>query len=361
MSSNPTESPDLSALWGYPLQPAHCPKCDVAHLIPADMETALCPACYDAHLEPQPTLVNPEHPELVLDFAISPSQMRERFQDWLKGVWLHPEELKTEFLTRRLTRTFIPLWLIDGKVVGTWQAQMGYDYQVASSQEVFNDGKWTTRKLTETRIRWEPRSGTAKRTYQNLSIPALDDHSRLIKNLGKFKLENATNYTSKPLERASIRVPSLLPEAAWPFAKTGFDRLVAEDCRRASGAQHVDEFIIDADYQDQNWTQLLLPVFTTAYRDENGKVHPILINGQNGKIFGVKFASQKQGRNWSLGLFVVALISFALGLLFAAGTALLPLLGVISLAFFASALFIGIIAPIPVIWAWNFNRSKDDA
>jgi hypothetical protein len=351
--------PEISTLWERPLQPAHCPQCGVAHLIPKEMHTALCPACFSAPLEPQPTVIRPEPPELLLDFAITPSQVRARFEAWLKGVWLRPKELAPGVLTQRLTRTFVPMWLVDGMVQGTWQAQMGFDYEVASSQEVFRGGRWTTRKLTETRIRWEPRSGTAERKYQNLSVPALDEHTRLMRGLGKFKMEAASAYSAASLERASVRVPSLLPDAAWPLAKSGFDRLVAKDCQKATSAQHVDAFIVDAEYQEQHWTQLLLPVYTTAYRDEDGKIYPILIHGQNGKVFGVRRASQRQARNWSLGIAALALVCFVLGLLFAAGTALLPPLGVISLFFFGAALFLGIAAPIPAIWAWNFNQKSN--
>jgi hypothetical protein len=351
--------PEISDLWGQDLKPTHCTKCDIAHLIPAKMDTALCPACYNARLVPQPTVIRPEPPEMLLDYKITPIQIKEYLKNWLKGVWLHPKELSPEILAQRLTRTFIPVWLVDGRVTGSWQAQMGYDYQVASSQEVFHNGGWTTRRQTETRIRWEPRVGTVERYYQNLSVPALEEHTSLKRGLGEFDLKAASDYSPSQLEIASIRVPSLLPDTAWPLAKSGFDRLTARDCQIASDAQHVDEFIIEADYQNLNWTQLLLPVYTTAYRDENGKVYPILIHGQNGKILGIRRASQQQARNLSLGLIIVALVCFLLGLLLAAGTTLLPLLSIISLVFFGGALLAGIIAPIPAFWAWNFNRIRD--
>jgi hypothetical protein len=363
MNDNPTQSspeyPDISALWQHPLQPAHCPNCDVAHLIPKELETALCPACFNARLEPQPTVIRPEPPELLVDFALTPAQVRTRFETWLKGVWLRPKELAPSVLTYRLTRTFVPMWLVDGQVSGNWQAQMGYDYEVASSQEVYRSGRWTTRELTETRIRWEPRAGSVARAFQNLSVPALDEHTHLVKGLGKFKIDSASSYSAAPLESASVRIPSLLPEAAWPLAKSGFDRLAAKDCQQAAAAQHVDEFAIEAEYREQHWTQLLLPVYTTAYRDEDGKIYPILVHGQTGKIFGLRRASQRQARNWSLGIAALALVCFVLGLLFAASTALFPPLGAVSLLFFGGALFVGIASPIPAIWAWNFNQKSN--
>jgi hypothetical protein len=356
MISPSNHNQELSTLWGLSLQPAYCPKCEVAHLIPGKLEGTLCPACFSKRLEHQPSVIRQEPPELILNFMISPDQVEMGFKDWVKGIWFRPKELDPNLLSRRLNRTFFPLWLVDGKITGTWQAQMGYDYQVASSQETYQNGTWKTRKVNETRIRWEARTGTIERRYQNLSVPALEEHPRLMNGIGKYKLDTATSYSPLQLENASIRVPSLLPESAWPMAKSNFDRFAAKDCQIAAEAQHIEEFIIQSNYEDQNWTQLLLPMYTTAYQDEDGIVHTILINGQNGKLFGMKRASQRQTRIVSLVLLGIALLCFVLGLLFAVGTTIFPILGLFSLIFFTLALLLGISAPFPAIWAWNFNR-----
>ena len=349
------ESNELEG-WEISLQPARCPSCNVAHLIPADRQKALCPACYATHLETQPTVLRPEPPELLLNYKISPAQVRQRFQDWLKGMWLRAPELEAGVLASRLTKTFIPMWLVDGTVTGNWKAQMGYDYQVASSQEVYRGGSWTTHKQTETRIRWEPRAGSLERTYQTLSVPALDEHTTMMRGIGEYRRESAPAYDAGALEKASVRVPSLLPEEAWPLAKSGLDRLAADDCQTAADAQHVDEYSIEADYQNLNWTQLLLPVYTTAYRDEEGKIYPVLVNGQTGKISGIRRASQKRGWYWTGGLFGLALVCFLLGAGLTAATPLLPVLGAIGGGLFLVSLVLGLAAPIPIAWAWNFNR-----
>jgi hypothetical protein len=360
MISATNQNQELSNLWGRTLQPAHCPNCEVTHLIPDILEDTLCPACFSERLERQPSVIRQEPPELMVNFEIAPDQVKVRLKEWVKGIWFRPNELDPDLLEKRLNRTFIPLWLVDGKITGTWQAQMGYDYEVASSQETYQNGTWRTRKVSETRIRWEARTGTIERRYQNLRIPALEEHAWLMNGLGKFKLDKATSYSPLHLENAFVRVPSLLPEAAWPLVKSNFDRFSAKDCQIASDAQHVEEFIIQANYEDLNWTQLLLPMYTTTYRDEDDIVYTILINGQNGKIFGIKRASQQQTRLLSLGLLATALLCFILGLLFAVGTTILPILGFFSLILFTIALLVGISAPVPAIWAWNFNRSHGE-
>lgn len=348
--------PDVAESWGLALQPASCPHCGVTHLVPAGREGIDCPACFSATLEPQPAPPRPEPPELLLEYAIALAQVEGTLEKWLASVWLRPPDLKSSVLLSRLTRTYIPMWLVDGVVDGTWAARMGYDYQVASSQEEYRGGRWISREHTETRIRWEPRTGQVERTYRNLGTPALEEHDRLWAGLGTFDLGAARAYEPRSLEGATVRAPSLLPEEAWPIARVGFDRFAAADCQVAAGAQHVEEYAIQAEYRDRHWTQLLLPVYASAYHDDEGHVIPILVNGQTGHVYGRRCASQKRGWRWSGGLALVALLCFLLGALLAVASVLLPLLLVGAVVLLVSSLVLGIAAPTPVIWAWQFNR-----
>lgn len=351
---------DYGSLWQLALKATRCPKCELEFLVTPGRENAFCPICFEARLETMPSTLRPEPPELLVPFAITPDQVNTRLQEWLKGNWLRPDELNADLLTRRLTRTFIPMWLVDGQVRGQWQADMGYDYQVASSQEIFRGGHWTTLKRTETRIRWEARAGTLERRYENLGVPALENHQSLVKRLGDFKIASAPRYQPSGLEKSVVQVPGLLPEAAWPLAQSAFDRLAAGDCQQAAAAQHHETFEIQAEYEQLNWTQLLLPTYTSAYRDENGKTIPIRINGQNGQIAGSRRASQKKGNLWSLSIAGLALLFFMAGLIASAATPLLPFLGVLAVIFLVFAVLAGLAAPIPAIWAWNFNRKEKE-
>lgn len=356
MSDRQSTSPDIAALWGLALQAVSCSQCGVAHLIPAGREGSTCLTCLSGILEPQPTLLRPEPPESILEFAFPPARVDNALKRWIGGMWLCPPELNPSVLLSRLTKTYIPMWLVDGSVVGTWTAQMGYDYQVASSQEEYSRGQWVTYERTETRIRWEPRVGQVERTYLNLVVPALEEHDRLWTGLGGFDLDAARDYAASSVADASVRVPSLLPDEAWPLARAKFDRLVAADCQVAAGAQHIEEVAIQAEYGDLHWTQLLLPVYASSYRDDEGRVIPVLINGQTGRVYGQIRVSQKRGWRWSRGLAIAALLCFLLTALLAVASAWLPSLiwGAVVLLVFS--LVLGVAAPIPVIWAWQFNH-----
>jgi len=264
--------------------------------------------------------------------------------------------MQVERLVTRLERVVVPMWLVDGQVVGVWQARMGYDYQVESAQERFIDGKgWTTQHLRETRIRWEPRAGRVRRSYENLAVSALEERERAVfqTRLGHYDLERATPYIPENMAGMSVRVPSLLPDEAWPDARTAFDSAAAADCRRGAGAQHHAEFELIADYEKLHWTQMLLPAFVTYYQDDAGHLFPVWVNGQSGRVNGVRRASMRKAWRIAGGAAAVALVTF-----FAGALAALLSAGSVSSLLLAASFFLLVVAALPVLWAWQFNTQQ---
>ncbi len=349
---------DTVTAWGTSLQAAGCSKCGQAYLVPQNRINDTCPNCFAAKLSPQGARLRPEPPELVAPFNISPTQVENALSKWLEKVWLRPSELNTQTLRSRLRKTYIPMFLVDGKVNGAWQAQAGYDYQVVSSQENFSSGQWKTQQITKTRVRWEPRAGTMERDYENIAVPATEDHDSLMKALGDYKIDAAQPYSVEALTESSVRVPTLTPESAWSYAQSGLNHFAANDCQLASDAQHIEEFKFNGDYQNLNWTQLLLPVYTTAYKDDDGKIHRVMINGQSGHVNGKLRASPKTAWLWAgiiaagaFGCFIVTLLTGLIGLA-------VPPVFLIAAVLFVVSLIIAVVALVPLIWAWNFNSKN---
>jgi hypothetical protein len=352
------EEGDIRRIWGADLQAIGCLNCGVAHLVPASEQLGLCPNCWSEDLAPQPARLRPEPPELAIPFAddLERDALSLRLGEWLRGVWLRPQDLQTAHLMSRLHRLFVPRWLVDGTAVGTWGARMGFDYQVESSQEHFVENQgWTTRRLRETRVRWEPRVGVIQRTYQNLAVPALEraEEAAFKARAGTYHLDQAIPYAAATVAGAAVRVPSLLPKEAWPFGRKALDSRVADDCQRAAEAQHSEEFEWEAGYRQVNWTQLLLPVFVTYYTDDTGRIVPVWINGQNGRVGGVRRASMRKAWGVAAVLALVAVLAFL-----ASGAAVMLNVEAIAALVMALGFFIALGAAAPVIWAWQFNQRE---
>jgi len=344
------------AAWYAPLQPAGCAHCGLVHLVPPERLGQRCPACSGALLTAQPAPVRPEPPELALPFRLTPAQAGAALDGWARGVWLRPAELSGPVLQQRLQPMYVPMWLVDAEVVGAWFTQAGYAYQVASTNENFKSGQWVTQHVHETRTRWEPRAGQVQRAYANVAAPALEDHARLLQRLGQFPLAAAQPYAPSAIQAAAVRVPSLTPEAAWPFARARLDEQVAADLQAAAGAQQLDQMRLTVSYQGQHWTQLLLPVYATAYQDEAGAWHAVHLNAHTGQISGLRRASQRLGWQWTAAIAAVAVVLFILAAALTALGVLLPPIVALGGLLMVLSFVVGLVAPLPAVWAWQFNR-----
>ena len=348
------EATDVAAVWGTPLTAIHCAKCGEAHLV-KDVPPR-CPFCLAGPVESQPAYLPKEPPEQTVEYQVSKTELRAALERWTKGIWFRPGDMKADAMAQRAQRYLVPLWLVDGQVQAAWRADVGFDYQVVSSQDRYRDGTgWSSQEVQETRVRWEPRAGRLERQYENLPAPALDDYRKLMGRLGDYNLSRRTAYAPEAVSDGAVRVPTLEPEAAWPGAQTAFVRATQAECQQAAAADHIRDFTIDAQYSGLNWTLLLLPAYVTWY-EEGGQVWPVLVNGQIGHVSGARRASPRKARNASLITGAIALLLILLGgLLSLAGLLFPPLIaigGVILLIGVVPAL----IAPIPAIAVWAYNR-----
>jgi len=374
---------DVAAVWGVRMAAVHCARCGEAHLVPesalsevegsgaeGDAVSLLCPFCFQGPVTPQPVYLREEPPEQVLPYGISERKLAGILDRWTQGTWFRPAELKARVLVQRARRYLIPLWLVDGQVEGAWRADVGFDYQAVSYQDRYSDGRgWSSQEVREERVRWEPRVGRISRRYENLVAPALEGHRALMARLGGgstdltkvFDLSQRTGYSPEAVTGGAVRIPTLEPETAWPGAEAAFVRAAGAECRQAAGADHVRDFTLEAEYEDLNWTLLLLPTYVTWYR-EGERVWPVLVNGQSGRVSGVRRASTRKANVASLILGGVALILFLVGGLLALLGAALPPVSVVGGALLIAGLLLAVVAPIPAIGVWVFNRrsSPDD-
>jgi hypothetical protein len=343
-------------LWGLPLQPAGCSQCRQVYLVEATRLGGACPGCAVGRLEPQPARLRPEPPELLIPFQQSPADLRPVIDKFLKPVWLRPDDFNSRSLLQRLTPVYWPMWLVDSDLSGDWKAEMGYDYQVKSSQESYAQGGWKTREQVETRIRWEPRLGQLTRHYDNAAAPALNDADAITARIGATSRQPAVPYSPTALSQAVIRIPDLHPENAWPLAQAALHQAAAEECRQAAQAQHLRNYAIHAAYANLHWTQLLQPMYATYYLDDQGRPQIVLVNGQSGAIGGPRRASQRKGCLWSgIGLGSSAFLLFIYVLLVLLGKSI-PALASLAVMTICLALGLGVLSVILAAWPWQWNR-----
>lgn len=357
-----TTTTSLLNVWGADLTGAICERCDWRYLLPPALLPLRCPHCFQAELiELTETADDLNHPpELILPFTLSQEQALQNVQQFARTVWFVPPDLTPQNLVERLRAIYLPVWLVDSDIQATWQAEAGFDYEAVSHRESYdqNQGNWVTQQITETRIRWEPRLGRLQRRYDNVIAPALEEHYTLEQRLGAYNLAAGQPYRPQTAINALIRLPNRAPADAWPDAVPTFQAQATEECRRACQADHIRDFRWQANYTQQNWTLLLLPLYVTYYLDDEQTPQPILIHGQSGQLSGPRRASMKRARRLMGVIETVAVILFLISLVAALlSTVVEPLRLVAGLAI-AGAIIVGLAGLIPLVIVWQFNRNQ---
>lgn len=350
--------------WGQELALAGCERCDWVYLLPPEKLPLTCPHCGQAELAAMdetagqsvaerhsPIYTHP--PELLLPFTTPPTALESQLKQFANGIWLAPKDLSVPHLLSRLQPIYMPMWLVDAEVQAQWQAEVGFDYQVVSHREKNVNGRWHSQEVKKTKVRWEPRVGTLNCRYDNTAAPALDDHGDMMKRLVRYDHTQSQPY--QPVNDALVRLPNRRPQDAWSEAAAALHTLAGDDCCRAANGDHVRDFKWSANFNNQNWTQLLLPLYTTYYLDDEGTPQIILVNGQTGILNGRKRASMKRAFQLGTVVAVIAAVLFivGLGLTFVNDGGIVGVgRQLITLSFFGILL-----AFSPIAFAWHFNQT----
>lgn len=357
-----TETQTMSWLenWGEGLALSYCQLCDGNFIVPLNLEIDQCPYCGQAVLtyadETADTPVYAYAPEQLLPFSAPAERVQQNMVQFVKKSWFAPADLTPQKLKVRLQPLYLPFWLVDATATAQWQAEVGFNYDIVSHHEKYGGDSWQSEKIKETKVRWEPRVGSLQRRYDNRPAPALEEHGQWRQVLGGFLTESAQPYQAEAISGVLVRLPNRAPDDAWSDAEASLKTAAMAECQQAAGADHIRQFRWSAAYAGQNWTQLLAPVYTTYYRDDEGKVCLVYLHGQTGELAGQRRASLKKARRYSIVIGAGAAFLFTLSLILAVigffESSLLPWAGL----GFMAAVGLGITAVLPLLFAFSINK-----
>ena len=99
---------------------------------------------------------------------------------------------------------------------------------------------------------------------------------------------------------------------AWESAKQNMRGATDNLCKSDIGSSHVRNLSIDMHYDDEQWRYILLPFYLAGY-SFGGQYYNIMLNGQTGKLAGIKPVDWKKVRTitWLLALIPVLLAIIA--------------------------------------------------
>ena len=338
-------------------QPIRCKECNQSFISCNLSRPHYCPICFSNTFESLPVTSLPAKAELVIPPRIKTDQILKLYHQFLNKSWFKPDDLTPANLLSRTSFMYVPMWLLDSKVDGSWTAEMGFEYQVKGNVEIFKNESWQSNEVTQTKTRWEPRIGSATRFYHNIALPSSTHHPDISRIIRDYDPEQAIEFSKKKIN-GLILSPDIHPDEVIEQAKSKIKKTLMSECVQAGSAEHIRNFSLDAEIKPQDWTLLLLPLILSFYHEDKGEKNPIYINGQNGIINGARLASQRKGSIWTGILFGLGLLLCLLGsflLLLGAAVPFMPVLGTL---FLVPGLVTICLSIIPFIYVLYHNRQE---
>lgn len=363
---------NLSQSWGKAVELVHCEFCKWHYLLSEDKLPCDCPHCYRAALasEGSPKFSSlTQFSKLVLDFTVTPETLSERILQFKRGIPFAPTDLEPNQLQTRLQQVYLPLWLVDSQVQATWETEVGFNYDIVTHKDSYHEKRgWSSEQITKTRIEWEKRLGTLARAYNKIATSAFQKPGELKPLLKNYDLTTKQPYTSQVIASGFVCLPTISQNKAWPHAAQVIGQTAIEECQKASRADHIRDFTWQPTYHNRQWTLLLLPLYSSYYFDDEQQRQPVLLHGQSGLISGKRRASMQRAKRFSLLLITIAitialfsLLAFALSsstvVLEAAMIGLSAGLLDVAMIGLSIALLVGLLALLPLVIVWYFNRT----
>jgi len=297
--------------WGVERRELRCQRCGAALAIPREALTITCPFCGSNEVNLHDAVVDNLRPRFLVPFSIQPEAIHARAASWLGQGWYHPSELATNTIIDRFIGIYLPFWTFSSHISSTWKAEVGYERQIPYYDS--SSKAWKTRTVID--WRWE--NGQVSNEVDDLIVSGSSHiDQQILSQIQPFDLKNLVAYRPDYLAGWQAHTFDILLPDAWESGKATMREEAKATCYKDITTNHVRNFSMTADFQDETWRYILLPVYLAAYQFE-GKTYQVMINGQNGVVAG-----QKPVVWWKVWVVIAALFSPG----FLCGLASLPLL-----------------------------------
>ncbi len=285
--------------WGEERQMLHCDSCGGELSIPKGALTTTCPFCTSNKVNITTSRDQVLRPRFLVPFKIQPKQTRALAAAWLGKGWFHPQDLRAAAVLQRLTGIYLPFWTFDAAISAHWRAQVGYE----KTERHYNASqkRWETR----TKIVWRWENGNIGLNIDDLMVtgssPRRISH-HILNRIYPFNLSELVTYQPDYLAGWQAQAYETTLTDSWEMGKAIMREQAKKACHQDIPTHHVRNFSMSADFNDESWRYILLPVYLAAYKFEN-EIYQVMINGQTGAVAG-----QKPVAWWKIWLAIAALL-----------------------------------------------------
>jgi DNA-directed RNA polymerase subunit RPC12/RpoP len=324
--------------WGGERKELHCNSCGANVSIEPGILSVTCPFCVSNHVNIRSAPIDILRPLFLIPFKIRPESASHQSVQWLGKGWFHPVALSATAIMHNFVGIYLPFWTFDTKIQAEWKAQVGYERQERYYDH--SEKNWKTRTV----IDWRWQTGNKTILIDDYLACGSDRMSHaILEQVYPFNMKDLVEYKPDYLAGWQAHTYDIPLVDAWETAQKNLREDAKRACYDDIPSPHIRNFSMIADYKDETWRLILLPVYLSSYRFED-KVYQIMINGQTGAVAG-----QKPVAWWKVWLAITGLLSpgiilSLIGVMFL----LVGGIGVIPLFFGAIFFIIGVIASVSI-------------
>lgn len=263
-----------------------CPNCAAQFALDAHIHAGECPFC-GTSVVTETSHSKPIKPKGLLPFAITDTDARESYKNWLNKRWFAPNELKKYARSdASLNGVYIPYWTYDSDTATAYRGQRGEVYYVRQRYTTTVNGRRVTRVRQVPKVRWYPASGRTSRHFDDVLVGATKTLPRKITDwLAPWDLENLEPYTEDYLAGFSSEVYQVDLDEGFNIAQSTMDKVIKGDVRRAIGGDQQRISSLSTQHSDTTFKHVLLPLWTAGFQFRD-KTYRFVVNGRTGKVRG---------------------------------------------------------------------------
>ncbi len=331
--------------WGVERKAIRCEACQAVFNVEGSNLSSTCPFCGSNRVVGHQEMHDFIRPGYIIPFSVDDKACRDTVKAWLGRGWMYPPELRRVDTISRFVGLYLPFWLFDARIESQWKAEVGHEKQ----KKRYRDGKWES--VTVIEWRWE--HGRVYVPIRDLLIYGTTRVSTvLLARLYPFDLRKLCEYDPAYLAGWQAQAYDLQLQPGWEIGKRQMREQAKRACYDDISTSHVRNFSMTADFSEERWRYVLLPVYLATYMFNN-QVYHAMVNGQTGAVAGQKPVA------WLRVVLAMALCLTPGTLLGLLGLVLL-LVGGIGVFVLPFALVFFVVGLVASIWIFIQARRADD-
>ena len=293
--------------WQTATRSVKCKSCQAISVFKPERVAQNCDFCGSPALVEYDEIKAPIRPESVLPFKLAESDVRDKVRAWYRSRWLAPNRFKTRAFTDTLHGVYLPYWTFDAHVSADWTADAGHYYYTTESYRDSN-GRTQTRQVRHTR--WEPASGSLTHFFDDELVPASRGvPPELLRKVEPFPTPDCVPYDASYVSGWVVEQYQIDLVAAAQHSREVMDGKLRDLCAAQVPGDTHRNLQVDADYSQQTFKHVLLPLWLLTYQ-YGAKTFRIICNGFTGTVAG------KYPKSWIKVTLLVIFILIVMAIIF---------------------------------------------